>query len=369
MSRMSLVACLLLIAATCGATADGGGDNSTAFLPLLAAGAGDPQQQQGAPAPGAPVLIASDSMVAVSSMVSPDCAYTTIDALCEWRLPCGARSAAGCLGGVERIGIGIAIAASLPTTPAASHVHPRPVSPPPPPPAPRHTRAAPMSLVATLLGAGLGTTVSLVSASYAGNNQSAGVVKLKSDPNCAHYLTSSFAGADAVVLATGPISIAAKTQNNDERAGVNLGGPGTPYIANSVDAAALTFKIKPKVSGCLSWLFVFASDEYPEYVGSKYNDEFSLLVNGGWAAAGCLIDWPCGSACPGGRSKLSCRRCDSPDQANSHFASKQQADFFLILPRPPPLPTLAPPGNGVAYLPDGYTTVKISNVNPIKNSY
>jgi hypothetical protein len=137
-----------------------------------------------------------------------------------------------------------------------------------------------MSLATTLLGAGLGTTVDLVSASYAGNNQSAGVVKLNSDPNCAHYLKSSFAGQDAVVLATGPISTAAKTSNTVRNTGVNLGGAGTPYIANSVDAATLTFKIKPKVTGCLSWLFVFASEEYPEYVGSEYNDEFNLLVNG-----------------------------------------------------------------------------------------
>ncbi len=108
-------------------------------------------------------------------------------------------------------------------------------------------------------------------------------MNLKSDAGCAHYLSGVF-NADAVVLATGPISIAAKTQNDDERAGVNLGGPGTPYIANSVDAATLTFKIRSKVKGMLSWLFVFASEEYPQSITSAYNDGFDLLVNGGGVA-------------------------------------------------------------------------------------
>jgi hypothetical protein len=108
-------------------------------------------------------------------------------------------------------------------------------------------------------------------------------VKLKSDAACAHYLTNVF-NNDAVVLASGPISLAAKTQNLDRDNGVDVGTAGTPYIANSVDAATLTFKIRSKVKGVLSWLFVFASEEYPESITSEYNDGFELLVNGGAVA-------------------------------------------------------------------------------------
>ncbi|MEO8751187.1 MAG: choice-of-anchor L domain-containing protein [Casimicrobiaceae bacterium] len=50
-----------------------------------------------------------------------------------------------------------------------------------------------------------------------------------------------------------------------------------PYITQ--DAAILEFDVTP-TANTLSVRFVFASEEYPEFVNSQYNDVFAIFVNG-----------------------------------------------------------------------------------------
>jgi len=61
-------------------------------------------------------------------------------------------------------------------------------------------------------------------------------------------------------------------------------GPGDPdlsAVSNMVtkDAASFEFEFVP-VHDRISFSYVFASEEYPEYVGSHFNDIFGLFING-----------------------------------------------------------------------------------------
>jgi len=170
--------------------------------------------------------------------------------------------------------------------PSSSPPHPSP----PQPPTPNQTAAT--SLVTNLLGAGYTSSFDLLTAAYTGDSGAGGIVKY-STGGCTHYLTGVF-NADATCLTTGSLAMAAKAQNTLRTTGTALNTAGSPYIPNSLDAATLSFKIKSKVEGCLSWQFLFASEEYPEYsgtlvngqyVGNEYNDGFELLVNGGAVAS------------------------------------------------------------------------------------
>jgi|GEM_PF-1054772 len=90
--------------------------------------------------------------------------------------------------------------------------------------------------------------------------------------------------ADGVILSTGNISTA-PGPNNTGSAGTNLGRPGNSLlnsIANGTtyDAAVLSFNFVP-ASNMLEFQYVFASEEYPEYAGSSYNDVFAFFLSGG----------------------------------------------------------------------------------------
>ena len=126
--------------------------------------------------------------------------------------------------------------------------------------------------IAQLL-AGQGTTVSGVT--FAGNSASAGTF---TDPSAATGLVSG------VVLSSGEIAAAAGP-NNSPGAGEDLGGAGdaaldaivAPFLTQ--DATVLSFTIVP-TSSQLNISYVFASEEYTEFVGSEFNDVFAFFVNG-----------------------------------------------------------------------------------------
>lgn len=68
--------------------------------------------------------------------------------------------------------------------------------------------------------------------------------------------------------------------NTSGNQGTDLGATGT-----ADDTISLTFEMaKPTGAQALQFDFTFLSEEYPEYVGSKYNDYFSVMVNGVEAA-------------------------------------------------------------------------------------
>jgi len=129
----------------------------------------------------------------------------------------------------------------------------------------------PEQLIANLLGSGV--TVSNIS--YSGTDVSAG----------------TFTGGDGIVgfeaglvLSTGTIANVPGPNNSDSIGRVN-GQPGDIDLDNLLmnyfteDATVLEFDFVPDTD-VLSFQYVFASDEYNEYVDQGYNDVFGFFLNG-----------------------------------------------------------------------------------------
>lgn len=124
-----------------------------------------------------------------------------------------------------------------------------------------------------LVGELIDTTASNITYSnitYKGANDAAGI----------------FAGADAdglginkgILLSTGRISNAIGPNKCYKTTTVN-GQPGEPQLGISFDAAALEFDFIP-TSDKLEFQYVFASEEYNEFVNSNYNDVFAFFLDG-----------------------------------------------------------------------------------------
>lgn len=87
-----------------------------------------------------------------------------------------------------------------------------------------------------------------------------------------------------VILSTGRIGDG-MGPNNSTQTGVDFNLPGDPTLNTLVpgnttfDAAVLEFDFIPQSSN-VSFRYVFASEEYPEFVGSQYNDVFGFFISG-----------------------------------------------------------------------------------------
>ncbi len=129
----------------------------------------------------------------------------------------------------------------------------------------------PAALAAMLAGSG----VTITNATFRGAPAAAG----------------TFSGGQAsvgidsgVVLSTGEAADAAGPNNDSARTTDNL-QPGdaaldalvAPY--QTMDAAVLEFDVTP-AAATIAIRFVFGSEEYPEFVGSAYNDVLAIFVNG-----------------------------------------------------------------------------------------
>ncbi len=72
--------------------------------------------------------------------------------------------------------------------------------------------------------------------------------------------------------------------NNKPNAGINNGAPGSPIFASVVsgqtyNASILEFDFVP-YSDTVRFKYVFASEEYPEYVDQPFNDVFGFFISG-----------------------------------------------------------------------------------------
>ena len=73
--------------------------------------------------------------------------------------------------------------------------------------------------------------------------------------------------------------------NNQSGAGMDNGAGGYPPLSNIIggtptfNASILEFDFVP-YSDTIRFNYVFASEEYPEYVGSQYNDVFAFFISG-----------------------------------------------------------------------------------------
>ncbi|MFN0072029.1 MAG: choice-of-anchor L domain-containing protein [Chloroflexota bacterium] len=133
------------------------------------------------------------------------------------------------------------------------------------------------ALVSCLLAATSGVTVSNVS--YTGASRAAGSFSSG---------TQSIIGfSSGILLGTGSVGAAVGPNTSDGGAGkadITNNTAGDNDLASIVggttyDAAVLQFDMVP-VASPLTFRYVFASEEYKEYVNSQYNDRFALFVNG-----------------------------------------------------------------------------------------
>ncbi|WP_016951150.1 Calx-beta domain-containing protein [Anabaena sp. PCC 7108] len=127
-------------------------------------------------------------------------------------------------------------------------------------------------LVNTLLGTGVtATNITFTGANVAGGTFTGG--------------TAAGIGIDSgIILSTGNIAFAQGPNNTSSRTGSN-GRPGDSDLNSIVsplstnDAAVLEFDFIPSTS-TISFSYVFASEEYPEFVNSSFNDVFAFFLNG-----------------------------------------------------------------------------------------
>lgn len=89
--------------------------------------------------------------------------------------------------------------------------------------------------------------------------------------------------ASGVILSTGNIGDA-QGPNNSTSEGVDFNRPGDGTLdgvlgATTYDAVVLEFDFVPQSSSA-SFRYVFASEEYPEFVGTAFNDIFGFFISG-----------------------------------------------------------------------------------------
>lgn len=96
--------------------------------------------------------------------------------------------------------------------------------------------------------------------------------------------------ASGVVMTTGTVINTGAGEgphgpNNNASSGVDTGTPGLGLLSNIVggtgtyNAAVLEFDFVP-YSDTVRFNYVFGSEEYPEYVGSQFNDVFGFFISG-----------------------------------------------------------------------------------------
>jgi pimeloyl-ACP methyl ester carboxylesterase len=100
------------------------------------------------------------------------------------------------------------------------------------------------------------------------------------------------AGESFALLTTGDPRLA-NTPNTSGSSGENLGG-GNVRGDTDYDVTVLAIDLRaPSNANCLRFDFAFYSEEFPEYVGSSYNDAFIAELNRStWRTNGSVIDAP-----------------------------------------------------------------------------
>lgn len=138
-----------------------------------------------------------------------------------------------------------------------------------------NTTQTPGGLVQNVL---LGSGVTVSNITYNGTPTSIGEFD---GTNCNVGLASGIVMTTGTVLNTGD---GPHGPNNNGSAGVDNGAPGIGLLNNVVggttyNAAVLEFDFVP-YSDTVRFNYVFGSEEYPEYVGSQFNDVFGFFISG-----------------------------------------------------------------------------------------
>ncbi|MBU2020380.1 MAG: choice-of-anchor L domain-containing protein, partial [Bacteroidetes bacterium] len=136
---------------------------------------------------------------------------------------------------------------------------------------------SPTSLVQNVL---LGGGVSISNVTYSGSSTALGSF---TTGNSNLGLNSGIVLTTGTVLNTGQ---GPHGPNNIDNAGIDNGFPGSPLLSSQIpgnpstfNAATLEFDLVP-YSDSVVFRYVFGSEEYPEFVGSKFNDVFGFFISG-----------------------------------------------------------------------------------------
>ncbi|NJK59059.1 MAG: DUF11 domain-containing protein [Oscillatoriales cyanobacterium SM2_1_8] len=140
---------------------------------------------------------------------------------------------------------------------------------------PSATGTTPQQVVNTLLGAG----VTITNITYQGALVAAGLFQDNSTPN-----PQGFDIGSGIILSTGNIATA-NGPNNLDNAGTDLGQPGLPTLDALVAPKTTRDGVLLQIDFILDapiakFRYVFASEEYNEFVGSSFNDVFGFFLNG-----------------------------------------------------------------------------------------
>jgi hypothetical protein len=178
-----------------------------------------------------------------------------------------------------------------------------------PPEQPLGTRTEPSSAAAianAILGSSTTPYVTLESATLVGSKDQAGLISYCQGP-FHDELSANGGSTNVVAFTTGNGSIPAWVPNkgpnfsgndnnnvaSNDRYTVVAGTPGVSgsgttykaicgtYAGDEVpdfDSSGISFKLKTTVAGSLGFKYLFASEEYPEYVSRQYKDQFRFFV-------------------------------------------------------------------------------------------
>lgn len=143
------------------------------------------------------------------------------------------------------------------------------------------------SLTPTILATTLvGTGVTISNVQYTGANGAAGTFSGggTGDGSTIGFDQGVVLSSGSIANVVGPNSHSAVTTQNGQPGDAALDGLLTNQ--STQDAAALSFDFTANASS-ISFRYVFASDEYNEYVNSGFNDVFGFFVNGNTLSADC----------------------------------------------------------------------------------
>lgn len=96
-------------------------------------------------------------------------------------------------------------------------------------------------------------------------------------------MANNWAFANGVLLTSGSVMVT-PGPNNSGSAGLSNSGVGDPQLQTLIsstinDAAVLQFDFVPH-SNLLEFYYIFGSEEYPEFVGTSFNDVFGFFLTG-----------------------------------------------------------------------------------------
>lgn len=167
--------------------------------------------------------------------------------------------------------------------------------------------------------------------------------------------TTNIGMTDGIIMTTGSLITAPFIGSMaSDFASFDNGGSGDTLLDNIIpgyltyNASVLEFDLIP-AGNILEFQYVFASEEYPEFVGSTFNDVFGFFINGANPSGGSFNDFNI-ALIPGGSQPVAINNVNAGSNS-SYFIDNQ-----LL--------------NGQTIVFDGFTTVLLASVNVIPyNTY